>query len=73
MAQRFLLGSMDGFHKATKIKLIILGVFECIFGGRVPKALIKLYRKVSERSVFMKVGDEIMPWRVSPHYHLSPF
>lgn len=54
VAHGFLLGSLDGFHKATEIKFIILGV--CIFLGRVFKTSIKFTWKISERFIFMKVN-----------------
>lgn len=40
------MGSIDGFHEATEIEFVILGV--CVFLARVSKAFIKFMRKSFE-------------------------
>lgn len=52
-----LMGSIDGFHEATEIEFVVLGV--CVFLGRVSKAFIKFMRKSSEWSIFMEVDKKL--------------
>lgn len=51
------MGSIDGFHEATEIEFVVLGV--CVFLGRVSKAFIKFMRKSSEWSIFMEVDKKL--------------